>query len=1001
MKALSRFRIFMFVQGIIFFIPQFAMGQTQPQDAIRENTPNVHALINSRIVQSPDRIIEKGTIILRDGIITDVGESVKIPEDARIWDYSGLTVYPGFIESYMPVKLEEKTGSKNGTTSLKPAYWNPNVHPEESAFNCAPLKDTDLQALRNQGITAAVLIPEDGIFSGSSVLISLGEGTANSQVLKQNVAQNIHFSRPPRSGELPVYPASQMGVIALIRQTFLDADWYDKAQRAYVLNQSSQIRPETNLALQALALSLKEKQPFAFRTFDDLNSLRALKVAREFGLNVWLVGNGEEYRQLTPLKNANVPLIIPVNFPPAPDVDSPEDAVQLSLRELNHWDSAPLNARFLKNADIPFSFSSVDLKNKSDFLKNIRKTVERGLPPEDALAALTMVPATVLGMDDKLGSIDTGKLAHLIVCYGDIFAKENSIFSLWINGKIYEIQKKPQFDLAGAWDLNLQLPQQNLMQELVLSGKAGKLSGALKSDSLKISVNKIALDFSRISMVFLGDSLGLKGMVRLSGKAEANHLTGSGMLADGSVFKWNAKRKSAMESKNDTRKKPNPDLNEPLSVPLDAYAYRHIPAQQPIVFVQNATIWTSSEKGLLEEADLLIVNGKITEVGKNLTAPAKALIIDARGKHVTPGLIDAHSHTAISQGVNEGTQAVTSEVRIEDVINPEDIGLYRELAGGLTIINQLHGSANPIGGQNSVIKLRWGADAEGLRVRDAIPGIKFALGENVKQSNWGEKFTTRYPQTRMGVEQIIFDRFKAAQDYELTWQKYNERRDKTGIIPPRRDLELEALVEILNGKRLIHSHSYRQDEILMLTRLAEYFNFQIGTFQHVLEGYKVAEALAQHGAGASTFSDWWAYKFEVYDAIPYNGAIMHEAGVLVSFNSDDNELARRMNLEAAKAVKYGGVPEQEALKFVTLNPAKQLRIDHRVGSLEKGKDGDFVVWSGHPLSSFSRCEQTWIEGRKYFDLENDLQMRDTVEKERQRLIQKVLISQNKPAGGLK
>ncbi|KAA3661164.1 MAG: amidohydrolase [Calditrichaeota bacterium] len=1001
MKALSRFQLLLYIQAIVFFTPICANGQTHPQKAIRNNTPNVHALTNAKIVQDPERILEKGIIVLRDGIITHVGANIKIPADARIWDYSGMTIYPGFIESYLPVKVQTKPNAKDETKAAKPDYWNPHVHPENTAFDGAPPKESDLKEMRTAGITAAVLVPEAGIFGGRSVLTSLAEGAANEKILKEDVAQNILFKRPPGTGSMPVYPSSQMGVIALVRQSLLDADWYDKARRAYAIDPATQSRPETNLALQALAVSLNKKQPFAFRSTNDLNSLRALKVAQEFGLQTWLIGNGEEYRHLVAVKRANVPLVIPVNFPAPPDVDSMEDAINVSLRQLNHWENAPANACFLKEAGIPFSFSTVDLKKKSDFLNNIRKAIEKGLPESDALAALTMVPATVLGMDDQLGSIDAGKLAHLIVSTGDIFKKDKVISSLWIDGRNYEIQKKPEFELSGTWDINLQLPGKTMTKELTLQGKAGKLSGELKSDSVKIKLNKATLELSRISLLFQGDSLGIDGLLRLSGKAEANYLAGSGILPDGAVFKWKANRKAAADSTNNTQKPSTPETKPALSQPLDAYAYRQVPPQEPVILVQDATIWTSSENGILENADLLIVNGTIADVGKNLKATNKVFIIDAKGKHVTTGLIDAHSHTAISQGVNETTQAVTAEVRIQDVINPGDIGLYRELAGGLTVINQLHGSANPIGGQNSVIKLRWGADADGLRIKDAIPGIKFALGENVKQSNWGEKFTTRYPQTRMGVEQIIFDRFKSAQDYEIAWQKYRERKDKSGIVPPRRDLELEALVEILNGKRLIHSHSYRQDEILMLTRLAEYFNFQIGTFQHVLEGYKVADALAKHGAGASTFSDWWAYKFEVYDAIPYNGAIMHNAGVLVSFNSDDGELARRMNLEAAKAVKYGGVPEEEALKFVTLNPAKQLRIDHRVGSLEKGKDGDFVIWSGHPLSSFSRCEQTWIEGRKYFDLDNDLQMRQAVAKERQRLIQKVLSTQNKPAGDKK
>jgi N-acetylglucosamine-6-phosphate deacetylase len=426
-----------------------------------------------------------------------------------------------------------------------------------------------------------------------------------------------------------------------------------------------------------------------------------------------------------------------------------------------------------------------------------------------------------------------------------------------------------------------------------------------------------------------------------------------------------------------------------VNYPLGAFG-RTTPPDQPrwLVF-RHATIWTSSPQGKLENADLLIESGKISAIGAGLAAPADAVVIDATGKHISPGIIDCHSHAATDGGVNESAQTITAEVRIGDFVDPNDIDIYRQLAGGVTCANILHGSANTIGGQNQVVKFRWGAGPEEMKFADAPPGIKFALGENVKQSNWGARASGRYPQTRMGVEQLVRDAFVAAREYRRQWDQWN--RTKVGL-PPRIDLELEALAEIIEGKRLIHCHSYRQDEILALVRTCEAFGVKIATFQHVLEGYKVADAIARHGAGGSSFSDWWAYKFEVYDAIPYNGALLHNAGVVVSFNSDNAELARRLNLEAAKAVKYGGVKPEEALKFVTLNPAKQLRIDGRVGSLEPGKDADLVVWSGSPLSTLSRCEQTWVDGRRYFDIEEDRRAQAEAAALRAKLVQRVLAS---------
>ncbi|MCP3981903.1 MAG: amidohydrolase family protein [bacterium] len=417
------------------------------------------------------------------------------------------------------------------------------------------------------------------------------------------------------------------------------------------------------------------------------------------------------------------------------------------------------------------------------------------------------------------------------------------------------------------------------------------------------------------------------------------------------------------------------------------------------VMVQGATIWTQGPDGKLDNADLIVRNGKIAEVGRGLRAPGDAFIIDGEGKHVTPGLIDCHSHTAIRGGVNEGSNNVTAEVRIGDVIDARSINIYRQLAGGLTAAHLLHGSANSIGGQDAVIKLRWNAGVDELPIPEARPGIKFALGENPKRSNFRRPgVPQRYPATRMGVMESIRERFLAARDYRREWDEYEalSARQQTRREPPRRDLQLEAIDEILAGERAIHSHSYRQDEILALLRVAEEFGVTIGTFQHVLEGYKVADELAQHGAGASTFSDWWAYKLEAYDAIPHNGALMHERGVSVTFNSDSSELARRMNLEAAKAVKWGGVGEEDALAFVTLNAAVQLGIDERTGSLENGKDADFVVWSGDPLSVYTIVEQTWVEGRQEFDRERDLAGRADVERERAELIAAVKSGRKKP-----
>lgn len=412
------------------------------------------------------------------------------------------------------------------------------------------------------------------------------------------------------------------------------------------------------------------------------------------------------------------------------------------------------------------------------------------------------------------------------------------------------------------------------------------------------------------------------------------------------------------------------------------------PDQPEHVMIRNATLWTAGDAGVVEDADVLIRRGRIHRIGSDLRMPRGAVEIDAEGRHVTPGLIDAHSHAAITGGVNEASLISTSMVRIRDVIDADSINIYRQLAGGLTTMHLMHGSANAIGGQNSIVKLRWGADPEDMVFEGAPEVIKFALGENPKQSNW-QSDTPRYPQSRQGVNQVIDEKFQEARQYARRHADGSAR----GRVPPRRDLEMEAIVEIMEGERDVHSHGYRADEFLALMRVAEQHEFRIKTFHHVLEGYKVADEMAEHGAGASTFSDWWGFKYEARDAIPYNGALMHERGVLTSFNSDNPELARRMNVEAAKAVRYGGMDEHEALKLITANPARQLGIDGRVGRVEEGLDADVVIWDGHPLSVYSRVDQTWLDGRLFFDRERDLEQREAWKAEREALIARVKASE--------
>jgi imidazolonepropionase-like amidohydrolase len=441
-------------------------------------------------------------------------------------------------------------------------------------------------------------------------------------------------------------------------------------------------------------------------------------------------------------------------------------------------------------------------------------------------------------------------------------------------------------------------------------------------------------------------------------------------------------------------------LTLPAALLADAPKSAAVSAEpSPVILIQNATILTVSH-GTIERGSILIKDGKIAEVGASVKAPKDAQVIDAAGQFVMPGIIDCHSHIAVDGSVNEGSISVSSIVNIADVLNPDDVDIYRDLAGGVTVANVLHGSANAIGGQTIVIKLRWGQPASKLPFEGAMPGIKFALGENPKRSNFS-RGTARYPATRMGVEETIRGAFTEARDYKASWDLYNKRTaaGEKNLIPPRRDLRLEPLVEVLEGKRYVHSHCYREDEILMLLRVAKEFGFKVRTFQHVLEGYKVADEIAASGAGASTFSDWWAYKVEAYDAIPYNAALMTRRGVLVSVNSDDAEEATHLNQEAAKSIKFGGLSHDEALKLVTLNPAIQLGIDKRVGTIDTGKDADLVIYNHDPLSDYAVVQKTLIDGRVYFDRQRDIADRPVREKEKKALLEKEKKSEKKPEAG--
>jgi imidazolonepropionase-like amidohydrolase len=976
--------------------PAFA-AETTPALGIRDKTPSIRAFTNARIIVSPQVTYDTAVMVINEGKVVAIGKGISIPADAVVTDLAGKTIYPGFIDPCVEYGLGKTREERSNSLPGGPQYegrraggnaWNEAIHAEKNWIGGFRPDAGEARKLMQAGITVVQSARMDGIFRGRAFVATLGSGLPNDQALDPEGLPFLSFNK---GSSKQVYPSSLMGSIALIRQAFYDADWYVKAHAASKLKPNQKL-PEFNAALDAIARLRGGKA--VFEVDDVLSLLRAEKIAKEFGLTFIYVGSGREYAWIKQAAATGAMMILPVDFPEPPAVKTAEDELDVTLGDLRRWEMAPSNPKILEESKVNFAFTSYRLKDKSDFLANVRLAVKRGLTKQTALAALTTVPAQICGVSAEVGTLERGKLANFIIADGDLFDNEATIYSVWVAGKAEEFEKIPKIDLRG--DYQLSFAGHKL--ELALKGKALKPKGECKLGGGIGKLDNVSVDEEKLRFAVALDTLGYKGVLRFSGGRVGNDLSGQCWLPDGSTTSWSATLTAPFVEKPDSTKMIGDSAQALISTvtyPNKAYGLTEQPKPENVL-LRNATVWTSEAEGVLANTDILIVNGKFAGVGKSLAVPEGARIIDATGKQVTAGLIDEHSHIAVEGSVSEEGAAVTSEVRIGDVIDPEDINIYRILAGGVTMSNVLHGSDNPIGGQCAVIKHKWGSPPEAMLMTVQPPTIKFALGENVKQSNMGDRMSVRYPQSRMGVETIIKDEFQAAREYEREWTKFNAMSagEKQKTIPPRKDLRLDAIVEVLHSRLLVHCHAYVGTEMLMLMRLAEEFGFRIRTFEHVLEGYKIADEMVKHGAMAGSFSDWWAYKFEVFDAIAYSPALMTAKGVTVAINSDDAEMARRLNQEAGKSIGYGDMKPEEAIKMVTINPAIELRLDKTVGSIAVGKDADFVIWNGNPLSTYSMVEQTWIEGRRCFDREVDTQLRDNNRREKNALIQKALRSAN-------
>jgi imidazolonepropionase-like amidohydrolase len=970
---------YLFIIILVLAGLQLTHGQDNfPVNGVHDERPEIYAFTNATIFVDHATRLEKGTLIIEGGFIREAGSEVTIPKGAVTVNLEGFYIYPGLIDIYTNYGMPEVIKQKS--TSGSPQYesgrdqgsygWNDAIHSERKAVNMVRISSEEAKKFRKQGISTMLTFLPDGIVRGSSVLINLTDGPIQECIVAREAA--AHYSLDKGSSTQD-YPSSKMGAIALLRQTYYDAGWYKSP-----LN-----RKQTNLSLQYF--NELQSLPQIFEIADKLDLMRVADIGREFEVPFIARGAGNEYQRIEEVRETGIPLILPVNFPEAYEVSNPDDALNVALEEMKHWEMAPANLSIVESAGIPFAITSGGLKDPGDLIKNIRKAIQYGLSEQGALRALTETPAQLLRVDQKIGSLNAGRYANFIITSDSLFMKDNVIYENWIMGKRYVINDIHLAQLAGTYDLEVE----GKTYALNLSLEEGRLKPNIQTNDT--SASKVDANYADGNVFFSfksGQEEG-SGRYRLTGWETGNGFRGNGYGIDGDRVSWSAVFRGAIQKQDTVNHKDEQDsvgMGE-MIYPFVAYGWREKPAGERVLF-RNATVWTNEAGGVLQQSDVMVENGKITAVGRDLNG-GNARIIDATGKHLTSGLIDEHSHIALS-AVNELAEAVTSEVRMKDVLNSEDINIYRQLAGGVTAAQLLHGSANPIGGQSAVIKYRWGEAPAGLLLEEADEYIKFALGENVKQSN-RHGYVTRFPQTRMGVEQVMVDAFTRAVAYREMWENYEKlnRKQRETTPMPRIDLELEALAEILDNKRYITCHSYVQSEINMLIKVAEQFNFTVNTFTHILEGYKVADKMLAHGAGGSSFSDWWAFKYEVREAIPYNAALMHQVGVVTAINSDDAEMARRLNQEAAKVVKYGGLSEEDAWKMVTLNPARLLHLDHRMGSIRKGKDADLVLWSDHPLSIYARAEKTMVDGVFYYELEQDEENRMWIKRERARLIEKM------------
>ena len=979
--------------------------------------PGVIAVDGARLVVAPGRVIDEGVLIIRDGRIVAVGDEIEIPVEARVIDAAGLIAYPGFIDAGNDelIDYSQKDSSQEGRTpdfqrdvlAATRTDHRRGMTPEFEAQTALKLTNDRLEPRRTSGLTAVHVTPLRSVSGGQGCVTSLA-GTPPRESLLLPTAFCVFRLTPPtdagRSSHTSSYPVTVMGAAAHLRQALLDARHHQELQRLFEDGHPEAVRPPRDEVLETLSEVLEGETRALFRADSHDEIHRALDFAEEFELTPTLIGGRDAIKCVDRLSAGKVPLLLRLDLAETPKVEANEPSKELAaeikdpLRYqeelLRLWHERASTAARLMEAGVPVAFTTQGLDKPESLLAKVRILIENGLSEDAALAALTSNSAEILGVDSLLGSLEPGRLGHVILMTGPFSNERSKVRHVIIEGRTFEYNKDAEpvgpdsdvpgeIDIAGRWLVQIKSGEMEMTDgELVLAVEDGALSGSFSSEQGDGRIDSGTLTGATCEFVVSIGAGGRDIRLRFTGEFHRgeddapDQIKGELKSPFGAPTEWTAGRIVDEEPADENPVQIAIDEGDPPDEAEAGEAVPEFPTELETdrtlrtmetggnVLVRGATVITGTGE-TLAETDILVREGKIAEIGAGLTADEGMQVLDVAGWFVMPGMIDTHSHIMIEGGVNESSQSIVPEVTIRDVVRSSDVSEYRALAGGVTTARLLHGSANVIGGQDAVVKLKYGRPAHEQILFDAPQGVKFALGENVKAR------TDRFPNTRMGVEATLKRAFFEALDYRRRWQAYDlalkqDAADTPPPIPPRRDLRLECLAAIIDREAFIHCHCYRADEILMLLRTTEELGIRVQSLQHVLEGYKIAPEILAHGASCSTFADWWAYKIEAYDATPYNTTLLNRAGVNTVVKSDNAELIRHMNLEAAKSLRYGNMPFEDAVRLVTLNSARELSLDDRIGSIEVGKDADLAIFNGHPFSPYSRCEWTIIEGEVWF-----------------------------------